>query len=86
MQNEKRDLGVIIIEKGKKNGVFTVAQHTIFFFLKKKHFILLGSNWLPILINLLTNDKIKRNKSKGKRKKKVAFSKLMQKVHITLTF
>jgi hypothetical protein len=43
MQNEKRDLGVIIIEKGKKKGVFTIAQHTIFF-KKKKHFILLGSN------------------------------------------
>jgi len=31
MQNEKRDQGVIIIEKGKKNDVFTVSQHTIFF-------------------------------------------------------
>jgi hypothetical protein len=34
MQNEKRDQGVIIIEKGKKNDVFTVSQHTIF--LKKE--------------------------------------------------
>ena len=33
MQNEKRDRdqGVIIIEKGKKNGIFTISQHTIFF-------------------------------------------------------
>jgi len=35
MQNEKRDLGVIIIEKGKKKGVFTIAQHT---YLKKKFY------------------------------------------------
>ena len=47
MQNEKRDLGVIIIEKGKKNGVFTVAQHTIFF-IKKKTFY-------PSRIKLITN-------------------------------
>jgi hypothetical protein len=46
MQNEKRDLGVIIIEKGKKNGVFTIAQHT--FFLKKKTFY-------PSRIKLITN-------------------------------
>jgi hypothetical protein len=46
MQNEKRDLGVIIIEKGKKNGVFTVAQHTIF---KKK------KTFYPSRIKLITN-------------------------------
>jgi len=67
MQNEKRDQGVIIIEKGKKNDVFTVSQHTIF---KKKEMI-----------------KLKEIRVKGKEKKRVAFSKLMHKVHITpLTF